>query len=406
MLSISNTVASAFRRKSGLRVLLAAAALLLGPATASAQIYAWRDASGHLVLSDQAKDPSAQTYAISVAPAAFRTTRPLSTRATLYNDLIEEHAARNVVSADLVRALIQAESAFNPRAVSSKGAMGLMQLMPATAAEHGVLDPFNPAENIRAGVKYLKQLLVSYEGRVELALAAYNAGPGAVKKVRRQGASLSRDPELRRANPEHRHGHQRRATQTGLPDGGDRGRPRSGPLLGEAARRRRAARIGRAALKIAPLIPFFQPAEPSPLALVGRGRRSRERPRQPRQPPHFDLLLGRPGSPILVELARLGLRDVPIGEPAHHDDLLPAHRPADHDLIAGPDLAVRLGGLAVHVDPADFAGFLSLRARAEEAGHIQPDVEPQGLHAIIGGLQSVPRCYRAEHSERGPELSG
>ncbi len=173
-------VASGFSRKD--LWLVAATALFLCPTTASAQIYAWRDASGHLVLSDKAKDPSAQTYAISAAPATFRTTRPLSTRATLYNDLIEEHSARNVVSADLVRALIQAESAFNPRAVSSKGAMGLMQLMPATAAEHGVLDPFNPAENIRAGVKYLKQLLVSYEGRVELALAAYNAGPGAVKK--------------------------------------------------------------------------------------------------------------------------------------------------------------------------------------------------------------------------------
>jgi soluble lytic murein transglycosylase-like protein len=170
-------------RASARQALIAAAALLLCPMTVSAQIYAWRDASGNLVLSDQAKDPSARSYAISTAPAvAFRTTRPLSTRATLYNDLIEEHAARNVVSADLVRAVIQAESAFNPRAVSSKGAMGLMQLMPATAAEHGVLDPFNPAENIRAGVKYLKHLLVSYEGRVELALAAYNAGPGAVKK--------------------------------------------------------------------------------------------------------------------------------------------------------------------------------------------------------------------------------
>ena len=175
-------VASAFRRK--VAWLVAAAALLLCPVTASAQIYAWRDASGNLVLSDQAKDPSAKSYALSVAPVGttYRTTRPLSTRATLYNDLIEEHASRNVVSADLVRAVIQAESAFNPRAVSPKGAMGLMQLMPATAAEHGVLDPFNPAENIRAGVRYLKQLLDSYEGRVELALAAYNAGPGAVKK--------------------------------------------------------------------------------------------------------------------------------------------------------------------------------------------------------------------------------
>ena len=187
MLSISLTldwVVSAFRRKSsGFGWLAAATVLFLCPAAAHAQIYAWRDASGNLVLSDQAKDPSAKSYALVAAPtAAFRTTRPVSERASLYNDLIEEHSARNVVSADLVRAVIQAESAFNPRAVSSKGAMGLMQLMPATAAEHGVLDPFNPAENIRAGVRYLKQLLDSYSGRVELALAAYNAGPGAVKK--------------------------------------------------------------------------------------------------------------------------------------------------------------------------------------------------------------------------------
>ena len=90
--------------------------------------------------------------------------------------------ALNTVSVDLVRALIQAESAFNPRAVSPKGALGLMQLMPATAAELGVTDAFNPAQNVPAGVKYLKQLLDTYDGRVELALAAYNAGPGAVKK--------------------------------------------------------------------------------------------------------------------------------------------------------------------------------------------------------------------------------
>jgi soluble lytic murein transglycosylase-like protein len=163
---------------------MATAFALATPVVAHAQIYAWRDASGNLVLSDKARDPSAKTYAVatSVISANFRTTKPLSRRAAQYQSLIEEHASRNTVSADLVRALIQAESAFNPRALSPKGAMGLMQLMPATAVEYGVADPYDPVENIRAGVKYLKRLLDSYEGRVELALAAYNAGPGAVKK--------------------------------------------------------------------------------------------------------------------------------------------------------------------------------------------------------------------------------
>jgi soluble lytic murein transglycosylase-like protein len=153
----------------------------LAPARAEAQIYAWRDAGGNLVLSDRPKDPSARTYAVGTV-GSTRVTRPVSGRAALYNDLIEEHSAANGVRPELVRAVIQAESAFNPAARSDKGAMGLMQLMPATAAEYGVANPYNPGENIRAGVAYLKSLLARYDDRVELALAAYNAGPGAVQK--------------------------------------------------------------------------------------------------------------------------------------------------------------------------------------------------------------------------------
>lgn len=157
------------------------------PSVARAQIYVWRDASGNFVLSDKQKDPSAQTYAVrapgtSVTATEFRTTKPLNRRALAFDPMIEQNAAVHGVSPHLVRAVIQQESGFNPRAVSHKGAMGLMQLMPATATELGVNDPYDPSENIRAGVAYLKGLLVRFKDDVKLALAAYNAGPTAVTK--------------------------------------------------------------------------------------------------------------------------------------------------------------------------------------------------------------------------------
>ena len=166
-------------------ILLAAAILTVTPMGASAQIYAWRDASGQLVLSDHPKDRSAKTYAVPAA-TGFRATRAVSaSRAALYEDLIAEHATRHELSPDFVRAVIQAESAFNPFARSTKGALGLMQLMPQTALAYGVRNVYDPAENIAAGVAYLKSLLTRYNDDATLALAAYNAGPGAVDKYGR-----------------------------------------------------------------------------------------------------------------------------------------------------------------------------------------------------------------------------
>jgi hypothetical protein len=95
-----------------------------------------------------------------------------------YGDLIREAAHRHEVPEPLVRAVVRAESGFDPEAVSPAGAQGLMQLMPGTAEELGVSDPFDPRENVMAGTRYLRRLLDRYDGDRELALAAYNWGMG------------------------------------------------------------------------------------------------------------------------------------------------------------------------------------------------------------------------------------
>jgi soluble lytic murein transglycosylase-like protein len=97
-----------------------------------------------------------------------------------YNELIEKYSRQSDIDPLLIKCIIKVESDFNPDAVSVAGAMGLMQLMPGTAQDLGVTDPWNPTENITAGTKYLSWLLRKYNGNLMKALAAYNAGPNAV----------------------------------------------------------------------------------------------------------------------------------------------------------------------------------------------------------------------------------
>jgi len=100
------------------------------------------------------------------------------------SSLIRETAQRDGLTPDLLRAVIHKESAFNPCAVSRAGASGLMQLMPSTIQQFKVEDPFDPTENVAAGSKLLKQLLIRYGGDLSLALSAYNAGPGRVDSAK------------------------------------------------------------------------------------------------------------------------------------------------------------------------------------------------------------------------------
>lgn len=168
---------------------LAALCLMLVPAPASAQIYSWRDASGHLVLgntprpeADKGTGEIVRSYPVPKSDTIRTTSRVVSDRVQMYDGIIVEHSRLNDVRPDLVRAVVQVESAYNPYARSPKGAAGLMQLMPATAQQFGVKNAFSPEENLRAGIAYLRQLLNRYSNNEELALAAYNAGPNAVAK--------------------------------------------------------------------------------------------------------------------------------------------------------------------------------------------------------------------------------
>lgn len=183
---------------SAVAVLAVLPVLLLpaGPAR-SGEMYGYVDESGTLVVTDRKDDPRARTYTpgdfqrwmleqqntphAGVA-VPFKPTGPI--KASRWDGLIRTAATKHGVPYPLVRAVVAAESGFNPRATSRAGAQGLMQLMPATAKDLGVTDPFDPAANIEGGTRYLGGLLRTFQDE-RLALAAYNAGPGRVARLGR-----------------------------------------------------------------------------------------------------------------------------------------------------------------------------------------------------------------------------
>ncbi|NDC37953.1 MAG: DUF4124 domain-containing protein [Proteobacteria bacterium] len=157
----------------------------------AAPIYVWKDKSGatHFTNREPPKGIQAQVWTgknvgFSVFKVSSRARGAANRRLfkNVYNDFIREASSTTGVPKTLVKAIIHAESAFNPHAVSPKGARGLMQIMPATGLELGLQDFFDPLENIQAGCRYLAFLLDKYDGNLALTLAAYNAGPGAVEE--------------------------------------------------------------------------------------------------------------------------------------------------------------------------------------------------------------------------------
>ena len=206
---------------------------LVAAAPASAQIYAIRDENGVLTLSDKPLGAGAQTYAVRGASSTVRATRGSGdgVRSSQWDDVIDYHAREQGVRPDLVRAVIQVESAFNPRARSHKGAMGLMQLMPGDGrATSACATPTTRSRTSAAASPTCAALLDQFNGNEELALAAYNAGAGAVNKYggtvppyRETRDYVSQDPG--------QGGHQPRRPQRDLPHHRAGRRRRGRPLL-------------------------------------------------------------------------------------------------------------------------------------------------------------------------------
>lgn len=166
------------RRSSSSLVLPLAAGLLTASIPSQAEIYQYISPNGTLSLTNVPSDPRYRKIELD----SPRLRHALSEREL--EPVIRRHSSRQQLHPALIRAVIKAESNFDPRAVSRAGAVGLMQLMPQTAIRMDVRDLYDPEENVAGGTKYLRQLLDRFHGNLPLALAAYNAGEHVVERYR------------------------------------------------------------------------------------------------------------------------------------------------------------------------------------------------------------------------------
>lgn len=189
------------RPLSGLGIAIAAACVALGSAwtcSANAQIFGTVTSTGAIVLTNEPGTAGLKVIVASAAPAPPDMKQGASKLArgalSSFADVIDEASRAFRVPPELLRAVIDVESGYNPKAVSDKGAQGLMQLMPDTARRFSNGDMFNPRDNVLAGARYLRFLLDMFKDNVELTLAAYNAGENAVIRA---GYRIPSSPQTR-----------------------------------------------------------------------------------------------------------------------------------------------------------------------------------------------------------------